>query len=351
MQGVCTNFVRGFRTSLSLESRIKRRHTHKPFWHIKKSNKVPNEPLTQENKSWVGGCSPLKEEFAPWDRSSWENPSTRTGVLARKIGLAPLWNKSGSRIMTTLLQVADIHVIRYIPAEDYAESHIGQKLQASNGISEAKRKVLNPALVVGTDSRDPSYFTKGYCGLFSESGVSPKRVLARFLVTPNAILKPGMPLYASHFQAGAYVDIRGTGIRRGFQGVMKRWGFHGMPSDARGATKTHRRPGSIGSGCQKARVWPGQKMPGLMGGNRVIMPGLQILRINHREGVLYVKGQSIPGNTGDFVQIFDTRHPMKSLKESPRFFPTCLPEDLSSLPEEEYAEHIHRFEDDSIVFQ
>ncbi len=51
---------------------------------------------------------------------------------------------------------------------------------------------------------------------------------------------------------------------------MKRWGFAGMPSGAwRGVTKSHRRPGCIGSGRDKGRVWPGQKMPGHMGGNRV----------------------------------------------------------------------------------
>ncbi|XP_040569470.1 large ribosomal subunit protein uL3m [Lepeophtheirus salmonis] len=351
MQGfMFRSVIRGFRTSCGLDSRIKRRHTHKPFWQIKKSNQVPNEPLTFENKAWIAGLSPLKEEFAPWERQNWERSSIRSGIIAQKIGLAPLWTKSGVRIMSTLLQVKDNHVVRYIPAEEYASTHVGEKIKAPKGITDTPRG-LNPVLVVGADSRDPSTFTKGYCGLFNGSGVSPKRILSRFIVSPNAILKPGTPLYASHFQVGAYVDVRGTGIRRGFQGVMKRWGFHGMPSDNRGATKTHRRPGSIGSGCQKSRVWPGQKLPGLMGGNKMIMPALQILRINHKEGVLYVTGQGIPGNTGDFVQVFDTRHPVKSLKESPKFFPTCITDDLDYLPDEEYADHIHRFDDDSIVFQ
>lgn len=57
-------------------------------------------------------------------------------------------------------------------------------------------------------------------------------------------------------------------IDRGFQGVMKRWGFKGMPA-SHGVTKTHRRPGNIGAGGEKARVWPGTKMPGHMG-NRCV---------------------------------------------------------------------------------
>ena len=56
-------------------------------------------------------------------------------------------------------------------------------------------------------------------------------------------------------------------MRRGFQGVMKRWGFAGMPA-GHGVTKSHRRPGCIGSGRDKGRVWPGQKMPGHVGGNK-----------------------------------------------------------------------------------
>ena len=62
---------------------------------------------------------------------------------------------------------------------------------------------------------------------------------------------------------------------RGFQGVMKRWGFAGQPA-THGATKTHRRPGGIGSGAQKSRVWPGQKMPGHMGGQYRNLRGLKV---------------------------------------------------------------------------
>ena len=58
--------------------------------------------------------------------------------------------------------------------------------------------------------------------------------------------------------------------RRGFHGVMKRWGFSGMPA-AHGVTKSHRRPGCIGSGRDKSRVWPGQKLPGHIGNETVKM--------------------------------------------------------------------------------
>lgn len=62
---------------------------------------------------------------------------------------------------------------------------------------------------------------------------------------------------------------------RGFQGVMKRWGFKGMPA-SHGVTKTHRRGGNIGAGGGKARVWPGTKMPGHMGGRTRTLRGLKV---------------------------------------------------------------------------
>eukprot|EP00095_Tigriopus_kingsejongensis_P006176 maker-scaffold191_size271209-snap-gene-0.9 protein:Tk06176 transcript:maker-scaffold191_size271209-snap-gene-0.9-mRNA-1 annotation:"39s ribosomal protein mitochondrial" len=206
-------------------------------------------------------------------------------------------------------------------------------------------------LVVGALSADPSKFTKDYCGLFTASGLMPKKKLARFPVTENAIIQPGTPLFASHFDIGQFVDVRGRSRRKGFHGVMKRWGFAGMPSDERGVTKSHRRPGHIGSGAKKARVWPGQKMPGHVGGNSSVTRGLKILRINHEHNVLYIQGQSIPGEPGEMVQIFDCRTNGKDHVESPKYFPTCYPEEFDKLPEEEYSEVMHRFEDPTIMFQ
>ena len=69
--------------------------------------------------------------------------------------------------------------------------------------------------------------------------------------------------------------------------------------------------GGIGSGREKHRVWPGQKMPRHVGGDFRTMKGLQILRINYTYNVLYVLGQSIPGEPGEMVKLFDSRASMK----------------------------------------
>lgn len=107
-------------------------------------------------------------------------------------------------------------------------------------------------------------FTKEYCGLFAQSGLLPKLRINRFTISPEAKLQPGTPLYASHFQVGQKVDVRGKTVERGFQGVMIRWKFSGMPA-THGVTKSHRRGGNTGGGGEKGRCWPGTKMPGHMG--------------------------------------------------------------------------------------
>lgn len=196
--------------------------------------------------------------------------------------------------------------MRYIGPEDFEKTVVAQKAIRPQ-ITKPTRRIHRPSLVVGALSADPAKFTKDYCGLFTDSGVMPKKIMARFPVSNNALIQPGTPLYASHFQPGQCVDIKGTSLRRGFQGVMKRWGFSGGPSDERGSTKFHRRPGCIGSGRDKGRVWPGQKMPGHVGNSIVKLIGLQILRINYRHNVIFINGHNVPGEVGEIVKIFDSK--------------------------------------------
>jgi len=366
-----------FHTTTPSESRIKRRHTHKPFFLIKKTNKHPDEPLTYDNKSFVQdmikktyGANPLdtyvrpeiqseesgdvtgsllRPELQPWHRGGWDEfgvETKRVGLLARKIGVVPMWYANGTRVATTMLQVEDNHVIKYIPPEDFEKTYLAQK----KGIPKVGDTQLG-SLVVGALSSDPQKFTKDYCGLFTDSGVMPKKILTRFPVTPNAIVQPGTPLNAAHFEPGQFIDAWARTSRRGFQGGMKAHGFRGMPADELGCTKSHRRIGGIGSGRAKHRVWPGQKMPRHVGGDFRTMKGLQILRINYTYNVLYVLGQSIPGEPGEMVKLFDSRASMKSLKEKPRFFPTCYPEDVEKLPpDEEYADGMFKFTSPTITY-
>jgi len=353
----------GLHTTASLESRIKRVNRHKPFWHVRKLNKVIDEPITEENQIFIQDYidrkynGPLREEFTPWAKGEWKEGSRRPGVLAVKIGVHPIWLKNGKQVVTTLLQVQDNHVIKYTPRTKFEDSYIGEKfnIPSFTGNNNKKSENLTGFVTVGAISTDPQKYTKGYCGLFTDSGVMPKRHLAKFPVTDNGVIQPGTPLTAAHFTPGQFVDVYGRTQERGFQGVMKRWGFAGMPK-THGTTKSHRRPGHVGSGCDKSRIWPGQKMPGWVGGNYTWMRGLRIWRINYTENVLYVTGTAVQGDVGSIVQVCDTKLTAKkweSLKKEnlttgPRFFPTAYEDQLKDLPEEEYFSMVHDFKSPSI---
>jgi len=325
-------------------SRVKRRFTHPPYWHQLKNVNRNDQDITPENKSFIqeaiqdkySQVSPINAEEL--EKSEWDQKTVRSGVIARNIGNYPLWKKDGSAVYCTLLQVLDNHVIRYIPPEKYATTLMGAKKFKT-------RKALG-CLVVGAEATNPERFSKQYCDLFTESGVMPKKRLARFLITPNSALLPSTPLSAGHFLVGQTVDVYGKTTDYGFQGVIKRHGFKGGPA-SHGATKWHRRGGTLGTGRNKARVWPGAKMPGHMGSERRYNRGLQIMRINSKYNVIYVRG-SVPGPRNSIVYIFDTLLPRKKLREAPPH-PTYFPPEDGSLPsEDECHSSIHVFGSPSI---
>merc|ERR1711973_747462 len=149
------------------QSRIKWGHTHKPFYHVKKTNKAIDEPLTAANRAFVQeamkdayvpdfddgryaykrleedsevtsgpvASSLLKGNLKPWPRGSYGDLTnvTRSGVLARKIGVHPMWKSNGTQVMVTLLHVDDNHVIRYIPPEDFAKTTVQERRVALCG--------------------------------------------------------------------------------------------------------------------------------------------------------------------------------------------------------------------------
>lgn len=114
-------------------------------------------------------------------QNDWNIYERRCGLITRKIGVVPMWRKDGSKILTTMLQADDNHVIKYF---DPSEFNPAQKPRVKNLQKFG-------CLLVGAGSADPSLFTKEYCGLFKDSGVMPKRHLGRFLITPNSKLSPG----------------------------------------------------------------------------------------------------------------------------------------------------------------
>lgn len=260
--------------------------------------------------------NPLKDE--PWPRHEWTEGSKRVGLIAVKLGMVPIWTKTGERHVATMLQVQDCHVVKYLSKEEY------------NGHTAV--------LLVGGKNVSPFHRSESQIEMFRNAGVPPKQKVSTFSVSDNAIIKPGTPLYAAHFRPGQYVDITAKTIGKGFQGVMKRWGFKGQPA-SHGQTKTHRRPGASGPGGDPAKVWKGKKMPGKMGNITRTAFGLKIWRVNTKNNVLYVNG-SVPGHRNCLVKIRDTVLPTRksSLLSPP--FPTYFTEEEEELAEDLYDESL-----------
>lgn len=129
----------------------------------------------------------------------WSPGLRRTGLVARKLGYYQLWLKNGKTIDTTVLQIADNHVVKYIPPQFFNPKQ--------------KKPLMNYSrygcLLIGSEAVDPNTLTANYAGLFKGSGVMPKKNLSRFIISPQAAILPGTQLNVTHFKIGDYVDVRG----------------------------------------------------------------------------------------------------------------------------------------------
>lgn len=299
-----------------------------------------DEHLTEDNQQFLrkdlakeyramtaSKLSPLKNE--PWERHPWTEGSRRVGVVAVKLGLLPIWTKSGERHVVTMLQVQDCHVIKCLSKEE----HDGR----------------SAALLVGGKNVSSLQRSEEKIEVFRQVGVPPKQKLTHFRVSDDALIKPGTPLYAAHFRPGQYVDITARTIGKGFQGVMKRWGFSGQPA-SHGQTKTHRRPGASGPGGDPAKVWKGKKMPGQMGNYFNTARGLKVWRVNTKADVIYVHG-TVPGHRNCLVKVKDTILPNKRPALANPPFPTYFREEEPDLAEDLYDQDLFVFTEPSLTLE
>ncbi|KAJ1506635.1 54S ribosomal protein L3 [Coelomomyces lativittatus] len=206
------------------------------------------------------------------------NESTiRSGVLAVKKGMTAMWDPWGVMVPLTMLQLNHNIVtgIKTVAKEGYNAVQVGALYSS------------NPKLKVPLQELPLYRFT----------------LVKEFQVTKNAILPPGHLLTTSHFEVGKFVDVQAKSIGKGFQGVMKRWGFKGQPA-THGVTKKHRSPGSIGQSQDPSRVFKGKKMAGRMGNRTCTTLGLKIMKIDHDTNTLFVKG-AVPGHTNCMVRVRD----------------------------------------------
>ena len=142
---------------------------------------------------------------------------------------------------------------------------------------------------------------KALDGHFKKAGTTAKKKVVEFQGYEGAF-KLGDSITVSHFTEGEFVDVSGVSKGKGFQGVVKRHGFAGVGQATHGQHNRLRAPGSIGAASYPARVFKGMRMAGRMGGDKVKVQNLRVLKVVAEKNLLIVKG-AIPGHKNAFVTI------------------------------------------------
>jgi large subunit ribosomal protein L3 len=205
----------------------------------------------------------------------------RTGLIATNEGMTRVYSDQGAHIPVTIFKV-DRAVVTDIRTQD------------KNGYT---------AVQIGVGSRRKTRVSKALLGHHAKNKVEPKAKLVEFRVTPDNMLPVGAEIDVTHFVPGQYVDIVGTSIGRGFQGVMKRHNFGGLRA-SHGVSVSHRSHGSTGQRQDPGRVFKGKKMAGHMGDVRVTTQNLKVVAVDAAEGLIIVAG-NVAGAQHSYVQITD----------------------------------------------
>jgi len=205
----------------------------------------------------------------------------RTGVIAKKLGMARFFDEAGSHVPVTVLSLEGCQVVAH----------------------RTKEKDGYVALQLGAGAKKAKNTSKAMRGHFAKGEVEPKRTLAEFKVSEDNLVDVGAEFSADHFVAGQKVDITGVTVGKGFTGAMKRWNFGGLRA-THGVSLSHRSHGSTGNRQDPGRTFPGKKMAGHLGQETVTTLNLTIWRVDVERGLILVKG-AVPGTEGGFVKVRD----------------------------------------------
>lgn len=204
-----------------------------------------------------------------------------TGIIGQKLGMTQVFGNDGAVQPATVLKAGPCVVV--------------QRKQVDRDGYEAVQ--------LGLVEDKPVRVTKPVAGPYARANVPPTRVRREVAIDSEGegeIPKEGEQVLVSLFSAGDRVDVIGLSRGRGFQGVIKRHGFHG--GRATHGSMFHRAPGSIGASSYPSRVIKGMRGPGRMGGDRVTVRNLRILQVDSENHQLVVKG-AVPGAPGGYVVI------------------------------------------------
>ncbi len=201
----------------------------------------------------------------------------KRGIIGKKLGMTQVFDDDGAAVGVTAVEVEPsvIVQVKTRDKEGYDAVQLGYGRKKQKGVTKPLQ----------------GHFNKANKGFF--------RTLKEFR-TDDEKYEIGQEINADIFKAGDFVDVVGTSKGKGFQGVVKRHGFHG--GRATHGSMFHRAPGSIGASADPSRVFKGTKMGGHMGNVRKTIQNLQVWQVRADRNLILLKG-SIPGSKNGFVLI------------------------------------------------
>ena len=201
------------------------------------------------------------------------------GLIGKKIGMTSVFSAEGKSIPCTVIEAGPCHVtqIKSVETDGYE------------------------AVQLAYDEKSEKHTTAPMLGHFKKAGVDPARKLVEFSGFDKE-LNLGDAVTVDIFAEDSFVDIVGTSKGKGFQGVVGRYGFGGVGQSTHGQDDRLRAPGSIGASSYPSRVFPGMRMAGHTGNERVKIENLKIIKIIPENNLIVVKG-SVPGCKGSYLII------------------------------------------------
>ena len=205
--------------------------------------------------------------------------SEKMGIIGRKLGMTRIFADDGTAVAVTVVKAGPCPVTQVKTVEN----------DGYNALQIAFEEVADKKV------------TKAMKGHFAKAGVAACREVRELRLAEAATVEAGAVLTAEMFAAGDKVKVTGTSIGKGYQGVMRRWNFHGM-DDGHGDEKVHRSGGSIGNNTFPGHVFKGKKMAGQWGAERVTQQGLKIVEVSAEDNVILIKG-AVPGPKNGLVLV------------------------------------------------
>ena len=204
-----------------------------------------------------------------------------SGLIGKKIGMTSIFDANGKNIPCTVIEAGPCVVTQM----------------------RSKEKEGYEAIQMAFEDKKEKHTTKALKGHFQKAGIGPKKVVAEFtrFEAGHAVQLKDV-LKVDIFLEGEFIDVVGISKGKGFQGVVKRHHFAGVGEASHGQHDRLRAPGSVGASSWPSRVMKGLRMAGRMGGKRVKVINLQILKIVLEKNLVLVKG-AVPGHNGSYVII------------------------------------------------